>query len=195
MWTSGDWTIEFLAIPRSRGGGAGPTIGLHAPVASWSDPGPVRERIRDKATAYGDVGGPFIVAILVPGLHADDQSIAAVLYGDLAVEPDPANVNSPGRRVRKPNGAWYAGSRWRHTNVSAALVIRDLHPWNLTTVIPTLWHHPAADKPAGAIAPIFRQARPNDTTGRIDFVEPTMTSAYFFDLRDDWPGPEPGFPT
>jgi hypothetical protein len=194
-WRADDWAIAFLAIPRSRWGGAGgPTIGLHSARPTWKDPEPVRAKIRQKATAYGDLAAPFVLAILAPGISPDDNWVAGVFHGDLAVEFDPNNPAAPRRQGRKPNGAWYAGNRWRHPNISGVLMTRQLEPWNLTQSTLTLWHHPAPTLPVGEIAPIFRQARANYETRQIDYVEPAITPARFFDLSDDWPGPEPAFP-
>ena len=193
-WTRDDWIIEFTPIPIDPGLHPGPTIGLHSPEAVWSDPTRARQRLREKAFAYGPMALPFVTAILTPSLLSEDESIASVLYGDLAVQWNPSKPDEVGEWIRRPTGAWYAGNRWRATNVSGVLTVPDLHPGFLLQVTPTLWHHPAAEHPIGPLAPIFRQAVPVNGTGGIEFRPPTQTASEFFGLPADWPGPEPRFP-
>lgn len=191
-WVHADWRVEFMPIPMPPGR-AGPTIGMNAAVAIWNDTGPIRGHLRDKGRAYGDVGSAFVLALDVPSLFDDDDSVAQVLYGDLQIVLDAELRTQTGMR-RAANGAWYAGNRWRQPQVSGVLMLRNLAPHSVTSAVPTLWHHPSPTWHVSSLAPIFRQARMNDAESRIDFTEPIMTPAEFFDLPADWPGPEPPFP-
>jgi len=190
-WTSGDWRIDFQPIPM-REGRAGPTVGMNAAVAIWNDAVPIREYIRDKGRAYGDVGGPFVLALDVPSLFDTDHSPAEVLYGDIQIVFD-VNFEAQTGTRRAWNGAWYAGNRWRQPQVSGVVMLPNLAPHRVVDLTPTLWHHPSPTYPISALAPIFRQAKMNEEAGHVDFIEPTMTPAEFFELPEDWPGPEPAF--
>jgi len=194
-WDEAGWSIEFGVLPRSPEMRAPATqaIGLYGPDASWvSDVEPIRGRLADKASAYGDFHGPYVVAVLLNGVGTDDISVAAALYGD-EVYTFPRNDPNAGQLGRRRNGSWFKPDGWHHTNVSAVLVASQLLPWTVTSTIPTLWHHPAAMYPVGGVAPLFRQATPNPKTGHIDFLSPTTDPAVFFGLPPDWPGTEPRF--
>jgi hypothetical protein len=197
IWNEAGWSIEFGVIPLKREARAASTnaIGIYGPNGGWAnDAEPIRRRLADKAGAYGDFGGPFVVAVLLDGIGTDDTSVAAALYGD-EVYTFSINDSDAGQLGRRPNGSWFAPDGWHHTNVSAVLAVSNLLPWTVNTAVPTLWHHPAAQYPIDEIAPLFRQATPNPNTGRVEFTPPTIDPATFFDLPPDWPGPEPRFGT
>jgi hypothetical protein len=192
VWISDDWRIEFTPIPM-RAGQAGPTVGMNAAIAIWNDANPIRRHLRDKGSSYGKIDTAFILALDVPSLFDTDNSAVEVLYGDLAVEFD-ADIQTQTRTFRRPNGAWFAGDRWRQPQVSGVLMLRNLAPHSVANRVPTLWHHPSPTHRVSTIAPLFRQARSNETEGKIEFVEPLVTPAEFFGLPADWPGPDEAFP-
>jgi hypothetical protein len=197
VWDDAGWIIEFGVIgrPPDRRTASANAIGMFGPSGAWvSDAIPIRRRLADKAGGYGKFGGPFVVAILLNVIGPDDHSVAAALYGD-EIYTFPMNDPDAGQMGRRRNGSWFAPDGWHHTNVSAILAVSGLLPWTVTTAVPTLWHHPKAQYPIDGIAPLFRQAVPNPTTGSVDFVAPMVEPATFFGLPPDWPGPEPRFPT
>jgi hypothetical protein len=195
VWCDSGWQIEFGVWPRSlrKRAPITRTIGIYGAEAAWAnDVEPIRGRLADKASAYGDFDGPYVVAVLPIGLGTDDIDVGSALYGDEAVA-FPTNDPEAAQLVRRPNGSWFKADGWHHTNVSAVLVVPQLLPSTVTMVVPTLWHHPAAKYPVDNIAPLFRQARPDTDTGHIEFSPPLSNPATFFDLPQDWPGPEPRF--
>jgi hypothetical protein len=195
IWSEAGWSIEFRVIPRKpeRRAATKDAIGLYGPHGAWvGNPEPIRRRLAEKASAYGDFAGPFVVAVLLDRMVSDDTSVTEVLYGDQALIISTDDFDA-GEFVRRPNGSWFKPDGWHHTNVSAVLAVSGLVPWTVNTAVPTLWHHPAARFPVDEIAPVFRQATPNLNTGRVEFSAPAIDPAAFFDLSSDWPGPEAAF--
>ena len=152
-WRHNDWQITFSPIPKkpeARGKHGVRPIGLQIQDARWATPHiRIRESIRDKATKYGELDLPYIVAINVTDeLGVDETDISNALFGEEQITIIFRGNNVIGQKPnRKPNGAWYGPSGLRNRRVSAVLIADNLSPWSIAKVTPILWHNPWTNRP------------------------------------------------
>lgn len=188
-WSHDGWHLTFTAWPRpekSRGRPDRRLVGSRMSDVHWVDSRtPIRNAIKQKATRYGDVGRPYIVAVNALGNFIDDIDIAEALfgkeeflvYGDLDSEPQTA-------MRRKPDGAWISPKGPINTRVSAALIVTSLGPWNVASRKPVLYHNPWAQHPCvGPITMLAQQVPEDGHMASHEGVPPQK----LFDLPDSWP--------
>jgi hypothetical protein len=65
-------------------------------------------------------------------------------------------------------------------------------PNSVSQTVPTLWRNEGATYPLEVELPFAAESRLT-TTGDIAIEEPKITPATFFDLTEEWPGPERPF--
>jgi hypothetical protein len=104
------------------------------------DPGWVqpRLRIRDavigKASQYGDLDLPYVVAVNVMSDHADEEAVVDALFGPLATIPA-IGEGDEHEFTRLPDGVWNSEGKRpgepNHTRVSAVLSTERLTPWSV----------------------------------------------------------------
>jgi hypothetical protein len=198
-WEDSGWRVEFLPIPKheARGKPGLRPIGIHAPTVAFVDEcSPIRKAVIDKATAYGQLDMPYVVAVGVHELMPDDIDVTNALFGREQVA---IRTYEDGRLetfpARARDGAWIGPRGVQHRRVSGVLTALRLRPWTVATTMPTLWYHPAAAHELVVRNAPWREAVVDRSTGQLSFREPAIHVADFFDLDDDWPGPEPAFPT
>jgi hypothetical protein len=113
----------------------------------------IGKAVRDKASKYGKLALPLIIAVNASGLylrtpHVLQYHMMGKFFG-LVVGID--SLRSHGtidRRVEgKPNGAWHGLQGPRNTRVSAVLIVACSDPWTLANQTPVLFHHPWAEHP------------------------------------------------
>lgn len=152
-WKYNDWQITFSLIPKkpeARGKHGVRPIGLQMQDVRWHTPHiRIRESIQDKATKYGELDLPYIVAInITDEFGVDEIDICNALFGEEQITIILHRNNVIGQKPnRKPNGAWYGPSGLRNRRVSAALIADNLYPWSIAKVTPILWHNPWTNRP------------------------------------------------
>jgi hypothetical protein len=114
-----------------------------------------------------------VIAIDAGGEFTGEDDFVSALYGMAA--------------VRYYENGWAGRRGWRQTQVSAVLASTMIAPWTVGAAVPTLWHHPGADLPAGEICPPFRQARLDLTSRQIQYGTPKVGPEEFFGLPRGWP--------
>jgi hypothetical protein len=196
-WTDGQWRIDFKAIPKSPGsrGLPGPVIGLYGPGKAYvlDDRSSIYRKVMDKASAYGDLGVPYIVAIRTQTFASSDTTILDALFGSEQLTVSLARGPASAQMTRKQNGVWIGPNGVRNTRVSGVLTADWLHPTTVPHNVPTLWHNPLAGHPISVSSTPWRHVIVDDT-GNLKYIDPFVSPAAFFDLPQDWPGPEPPFP-
>lgn len=152
-WKYNDWQINFSPIPKkseARGKHGVRPIGLQIKDVRWITPHiRIMKSIQDKATKYGKLDLPYIVAINVADeLGVDEIDISNALFGEeqwtIILRGNNVISQEPNR---KPNGAWYGPSGLRNRRVSAALIADNLSPWSIAKVTSILWHNPWTNRP------------------------------------------------
>ena len=152
-WEHDGWQITFFPLPKkpeARGKPSVRPIGLQIHGACFLTPHVgIRKSIQDKASKYGKIDLPYIVAInVINEFGIDEIDISNALFGEEQV-----TIIFRGNNVieqkpnRKPNGAWYGPNGPQNKRVSAALIAVNLTPWNIAKVTPVLWHNPWANYP------------------------------------------------
>jgi hypothetical protein len=196
-WEDGGWRVEFLPIPKheARGKPGLRPIGVHAPtVAFVDDCGRIRKAVLEKATAYGQLDVPYVVAVGVHELMPDAIDVTNALFGreQVAIRTyEDGRVETFPARAR--DGVWIGPRGVRHRRVSGVLTALGLRPWTVATAVPTLWHHPAATHELVVRNAPWREAMVDRASRRLTFREPAIRVVDFFGLEEGWPGPEPGF--
>lgn len=188
------WKIEFRAIPRSpeaRGREGARPLGIFGGVeAQWvQDDGGIRGALTDKGSAYGSLGGPFVVAVASGSMSLDDDDVLNALYGTEVIELRTfADGTQSSAMTRKADGYWYRGDHWDHRGVSGVLMVKNLHPAAAGKQQHTIWEHPDPEAAVEAL-PIWRRSLVEG--GAMTFVEPERSQAAWFGLTDPWPVGEP----
>jgi hypothetical protein len=144
-----DIEIEIGIIPVSRehrGHSDHRPIGIFPTESRWgSAASAVRRTIEKKATRYGAVGQPYLLALNILGQWGcDHDDMAQALIG-----PELVTVNLSTRESsveRRLDGAWHR-ARPRNRRVSAVLAFVGLVPWNLASCPAHLYLNPWAQYP------------------------------------------------
>jgi hypothetical protein len=195
LWEEAGWRVRIWPIAKSRGrrGKPGRTVGLYSPEGGFVDSkGPIRRAVREKASRYGQLDLPYVVAVLVESTFIDEEDVLDALFGSVAVQIDVVD-RARARTVRLRDGAWMARAGPTRTRVSAVLTAINLAPWSIARVRPRVWRNPwathALSNDLGWAATLA-----NPATGEIEGTEATHTPSEMFRLPVDWPGPEDPFP-
>ena len=138
-------------------------IALQMGEFEWVDHrGPIRKAIIKKASRYGKLSHPFVVAINCMEL-VDEIDIMEALFGQeqfhipvgLARELTSEDIGFS----RKPDGAWMNPIGPRYSRVSAVLVFTRLRPWSIMDAVVCLYHNPWAEREYSSVLAQLSQAR------------------------------------
>lgn len=151
----------------------------------------IRAAVEGKATKYGALGLPLVVAVNVMDDFCEDLDVWNALFGEeqlVAIrQPDGRWRDEWGPRV--PNGAWRGRDGPRNPLVSAVAVTHQLSPSNLRTHEVDLIHNPWATRPLQGDAVGLTQRTVAVADGRI-CVQVGATAADFLGVREPWPVPD-----
>jgi hypothetical protein len=195
-WSEQGVTLTFEPIPkgpRFRGQPGARPVGAVAPMEmrllrTHDD---IRTAIEGKATKYGALELPLVVAVNVMDDFCDDLDVRNALFGEeqlLAIrQPDGQWRDEWGPRV--PNGAWRGRNGPRNTLVSAVVVTHQLSPSNLRTRTAQFVHNPWAAHPLPAEALALTQVSVAPVDGRIHRRAGTSI-ADILGIAPVWPIPD-----
>lgn len=162
------WDVEWTAYPLSPEwrGQQGRLIDFERmpEVVAVEDEKPLRNALQHKASRYGRLDAPYLVAVgeePFSPLDVQDHRVKA-LYGSSAVVVDGPQA---GRLVRLPNGSWRRGGTWRHTRVCGVVFLAGLRPWTALEAVPELWLNPAAVLSVPGFLPYWRVQRVDELAG------------------------------
>ena len=194
-WGQEGWRLKIEPIARRRGdrGAQGTTIGMFSPGAGYVDDlRPLRRALREKASRYGQLDRPYLVAVLIQHFFVDDESILNALFGSVAVRFSVDPQDNRVETVRNHDGSWSGPNGPTGTRVSGVFVTRNLMPWSIPRVEPWLVLNPWAKRPFQATLGV-RSTSVDLTSGAL--IESTASGgvAASFGLSSDWPGPEAPF--
>jgi len=186
------WQITFFPIPKkpeARGKPGVRPIGLKMQGVRLLTPHVgIRKSIQDKATKYGKLDLPYIVAInVIDEFGADDIDISNALFGEGQFTVIfRGNELIEQRSGQKPNGAWYGPEGPRNRRVSAALVTVNLSPWNIAKITPSLWHNPWANYTLTSDIWLLPQLIPDFKKNQL-YKHGGKNSWQILGLNPDWP--------
>jgi hypothetical protein len=186
-WEEDDWIIRFRAIPKSpdkRGSGSVRPIGMRFSRAKRVDTHlRIRRQLRSKATRYGNLRAPLVVAVLTEEWASIEDSTNEALYGSFSVTFDLATDET--REFRGADGFW---SRPR-SRPASVVVGGGLTPWLITKRWPTLWMNPYDS--SGFRAPFpFPVTRVDQASRHLVAERSSASPLEYFGLPDGWPGDE-----
>lgn len=183
--------IVFWIMPKSPGLRGQPNvrnIGI-GPIESYvGNPEFVfRDAVSSKATRYGLLNAPFVVAVNHLGKFGiHDDTVTEGLFGSIKVGVD-TNTHEA-RPFRDRDGAFMGPTGPINTRVSAVLAA-SVRPWSLSSARFELVHHPAATHPLEQTLPL-RMGRVVDEI--FHWTPPTRSLNHVFGVEDSWPGDDAG---
>jgi len=182
------WEVTFVAVPKpqdQRDSEDDRIIGVEQLGVQWVDSStPIRKRVREKATRYGDVERPYVVAVNIADPTIDEIDIFDALFGDETLLVSMVDPAEGGEMKRVPNGAWRGPGGPRNTRVSAVLLGLNVEPWRVATAPLLLCHNPWAERRVGT---------PHTALPEYDSIEGEYRKGEgvhpqsVFDLPDQWP--------
>lgn len=178
--------LTITAFPRHNRERATRAIGVrHTPLTRVKIYDDIRGALKKKASRYGALDYPYIVAVHTPEFFPHEENAIGALIGTLrtVVIPLPDGTKEFDDR-RNSDGIWIGPNGPRKTGLSAVLVVRSVDPWNFASRGGCLIRNPWA---ASALPPIplgIDELNPFDgefhrTKGK--------TFGDLFALPKDWP--------
>jgi hypothetical protein len=167
------FTLVCDAIPKRRSrGDAGPGIGYiwHGMARLVRTDESVRAAIKEKATRYGRLDLPYLIAVNVVCEYSEKVDILDVLFGSLTGR---VWRDQSGRTIvvagRAPDGLWTGAGDARNNGVSAVLSATRLDEWTLARTELLLTHNPWARLPYSGVLNRFPHVeRAGDSLAAID---------------------------
>jgi hypothetical protein len=108
---------------------------------------PLRDAVKHKASRYGRLRQPYLVAINALDQDADQIDVMQALFGQETIVIERGNSDNEPRPERLPNGAWLAKKGPINTRVSGVLVVGSLLPWSVGVRRPIVYYNPWAAYP------------------------------------------------
>lgn len=146
---NGMLSLDIVPIPKSaqmRGRSDSNPIGIHSvkvEVSTLTET--LKESIHKKATRYGKLDLPYILAInSIRAGGVNDEDMMTVLFGTEQIHFNPQTGKEVGMS-RKNNGAFVGPSGFKNTRVSGVM-IGSIFPTHLNNAL-SLYCHPAARRP------------------------------------------------
>lgn len=109
----------------------------------------IQRAFRRKASRYGNIDAPFVVAINDLSEYWHEEHAYDSLFGrEMTVVTRDGDVVD---LRRDTSGLFGSAANPRHTRVSGALIVPGVGPWEFARRIPIFIAHPFAKYPAGAL--------------------------------------------
>jgi len=114
-----------------------------------NEPPMLRDDLEDKASKFGRLDRPYVIAVLCQRQLVDDLDIEQALFGPevISIPVGPDGPIGDAHLARDPQGFWQRGERKQATRVSAVLSAIHLHAWSADVVPLRLWLNPWAAIP------------------------------------------------
>lgn len=195
-WSEQGLSLTFNPIPKgpeTRGQPGARPVGAVMPMEmrmlrTHDD---IRAAVEGKATKYGALERPLVVAVNILDDFCGDIDIWNALFGEeqqVAIrQADGQWQDEWGPRV--PNGAWRGRGGPRNTLVSAVVITHQLSPSNLRTHAVELIHNPWAAHPLPAESLQLPQRTVDVPSGQIHRQD-GMSAADLLGIPDPWPVPD-----
>ena len=121
--------------------------------ASWVQPRcAIRDAVIGKATRYGDLDLPYVVAVNATSDYADEEDAVDALFGPLATIVRSTGAGYEHEPARLPDSVWKGRGGPTNTRVSAVLSTERLTPWSVGKQRARLIINPWARKPLPELA-------------------------------------------
>lgn len=173
--------ILIEPIPKNLRGTGGRAVGTRMlPGGVVRSHEAIADAVRRKASRYGDLDLPYIVAVNSIDTFANRDSAIDALFGTEAVVVHPEGHEW----VRNPDGVWRNQAGPTHTRVSAVLSTERFSAWDIGQRAPRLVLNPWAANPLGDVPLGLEVLRvENDRL----LATGGATLGALFGLADGWP--------
>jgi hypothetical protein len=193
-WHQDGWHMRFVAFPRgprSRGKAHGPTVGAYGPGGAImvDDHFAIKQRLEDKASKYGQLDRPFVIAILSLRITTRQSEILEALYGSAWEYPQMIREGII-RRGGWTEGLWLSREGSSRRNVSAVLTSSAVRPWMVARANFCIFHNPWATHAVRADLP-FASVRADLEDGSLQASDATLSPSQIFGIDPNWPPGEP----
>jgi hypothetical protein len=146
VWEDQGWRIVFRPMPKkveARGRPGRRAVGMIIDgLRAMSTDEAIRDAVGKKATKYGPMDRPYVVAVNVLTWPLDEIDCIEALYG--TVDSFDSTPGGGTRVVRRPNGI--LGPTW-NTRVSAIAFFEDVEPWTASKRDAVIVHNKFAERP------------------------------------------------
>lgn len=191
VWEHEGWYVSLKVIPKSpghRGRKGSRSVGITGGDFQWVDTrGDLKQALMEKASKYGNLNLPYLIAINYMGLHCDREDCVDALYGSLAAkvrfDEHGAVQQQP---CRKADGFWINRGTPLHTHISAVLVGQHINVWSIGASSLEMYEHFAAQYPIGMTGdfPCWYVPKGKDEL----IMRPGLSSANILGIPAGWPG-------
>lgn len=191
-WHDGDWWINLTALgksPAARAIQSDFLIGIYSGWAGRSDMGTrMREKLHPKATRYGKLDKPYLIALTASSCLAEDKELVEALLGPEEVQylegqPGSAKVK------RKRDGLFMGVGGAQNTRVAGLIVAWNVACTHIGLIRPTLWLNPWASPDRSFSAPLpFDGVVIDPETATVTSQPQGFDPLPYFGLPADWPG-------
>jgi hypothetical protein len=178
--------ITIRACPRHKRDNANRAIGVrHFPLQQVMPHHDIHAALKKKASRYGVLDHPYIVAVNALGLYQREKNVIDALLGSpIMVIKKFADGSQSFNDERKRNGIWIDRNGARNRGLSAVLSTKQIDPWNFGSRRALLVRNPWAATELPAIALGTDELNPIDGAfHRID----GGNMASIFGLPEHWP--------
>ena len=184
LWSEGDWSARFGAVPKPRSRressrGRAIAVYSHLPAEVVDDAGVIRRGALSKAQGYGALDAPFVIAVGVYLFDRDLEDAIAAMYGHTAWQIPVSGDPSEGVRMNDGFFGTHGSPRYRGT--SAVLVVNQLQPWHVHMAQVTLFHHPWTQEPL--VTSPFHATEMRLEGSELVRSLPTMSSEEYFGVE------------
>jgi len=185
VYQEGDWKLRFEAYPKSanrRGQPDSPNIGVVSTavenVEAWKA---IYKAVRKKATRYGTLDRPFLVAINAGAFHLGTRDVMDGLFGQEQILIRGQQVEAR----REKNGAWHGPQGPQNTRVSGVLVVPGWSIFHAAMRDACVFHNPWAERPLSAYLDRLPHAR---ASGDVMQLHKGLHPGEILELDQSWPG-------
>jgi hypothetical protein len=179
--------ITLIAWHRNNKARVKRSIGVrHYPVREVTHDDNIRFAVEAKASRYGALGHPYLVAVNAFGFHLHGETIKDAILGTAChIDRQMHDGSWHSGPSRQPDGVWHNGKRPRKQGLSAVLVTGPIGPWNFASRRGLLFRNPWANR---FLPPLdLGVDELNPINGRWRPTEGTLMGT-LVGLRRGWPG-------
>lgn len=184
------FTIEAPFCKNRRDRPDDRAIGVRSLEPYWGTPGDrIRESVDKKASKYGELDAPYVVAVNATGEYQSEEDATDALLGSPCViirQFDDGRRETKGGR--NPDGVWWGKNGPRNTGLSAVLFTKRLSPWSVELRRTLLIRSPWAARPLAAVP--LQVDELNPVEGKFVKTDGSALGA-IFGLHHGWPEDPP----
>ncbi|MGL4339298.1 MAG: hypothetical protein ACRCSP_02580 [Rhodoglobus sp.] len=182
-------TVEAMPIPQESRGTVQRSIGIYAHhAAQFIDDGPkLVKALKSKASRYGDLAAPFVIAVGINSFDKDDEEVFNALFSSvsLVLKRSGADEEVTTRSIRNCDGYFGSPGAWKNRQVSGVLIVDQLALHDPTRAHVTLWVHPDPLYPLPS-DPMFPGVI-HEWNGQGTDQRQALEARSLLGLADDWP--------